>query len=42
MKRQKMLFELKVVRCRQKEGHEVSNDDEDSGDDPGAASASKS
>ena len=34
MKREKTLFELKVVRCHQKEGDEVSNDDEDSGDDP--------
>ena len=39
MKRQKMLFELKVVRCHQKEGDEVSNDDEDSGDDPCAKSS---
>jgi hypothetical protein len=34
-KRQATLFELKVIQCQQKEGNEVSNNDEDSsGDDP--------
>ena len=42
-KRQTTLFELKVVRCHQKEGPEESNNDEDStGDDPDDLSGSES